>query len=215
MLEALGVDLEMSDDDLKRSMGQLGISFLFAPSFHPSLKKMKEIRKKIEGPTVFNLLGPLLNPARPDYFMLGVAKREYLEFYARMFQKMKVKKALVFHGNGLDEISTLGVIEAMEVTPSEIRKITLDPEEYGFSLGKLSELVGGNPKENAERLVQALKGSRDTFSDTLVFNTGVALYITGKTKTIPEGIEKAREALNTKKALGLLEKWIKIAGGKQ
>lgn len=213
VLEALRIDLEMSEEDLKRSMKELGISFLFAPSFHPSLKKMKEIRRKIKGSTVFNLLGPLLNPAKPDYYMLGVANRDNLEFYAKMFQKMGVKKTLVFHGNGLDEISTLGVIEAREVTSTEIRKVTLDPEEFGFSLGTLSELKGGDPQENAERLLQALRGKRDTFSDTLVFNTGVALYITGKSNAIRHGVKMANEALRSNKAMRLLEEWIIISGG--
>ncbi|MCH9613821.1 MAG: Anthranilate phosphoribosyltransferase [Chlamydiia bacterium] len=169
-------------------------TFLFAPKFHPAMKEIAPVRKKLGIRTVFNLIGPLVNPTKPTYTLMGVATNDLLENMASVLQKFGTKRSLVFHGNGLDELSTLGPCDVIEVTKTEKKRYRIDPSEYGFKKGTIEELKGGDASLNIKLLKEALTGKEGAIFDTLVLNAGVAVYVYGKAASIEEGIALAKKA---------------------
>lgn len=192
LLESLGFDFE------KPTRGDF--TFLFAPKFHPAMQEIAPVRKKLGIRTVFNLIGPLVNPARPTYTLMGVATNDLLENISSVLLKLGTKRSLVFHGNGLDELSTLGPCDVIEVSKNEKKRYRIDPLELGFRKASLNELEGGEAKENISLLKAALHGKEGAIFDTLVLNAGVAVYIYGKASSIGEGIEMAKQAAKEGKA---------------
>ncbi len=208
LLEALGISMESSQEYLENCLERASIAFLFAPHFHPALKDLKDLRKSLKFPTVFNLLGPLLNPAKPQFALIGIADPHFLERIAEFIAKFGEKKrALVFHGSGLDELSSLGKASAYLIEDGKKTFLELDPLALGFTPCTLKELQGGDAKQNALLLQEAFAGKQGAISDALIFNAGAALWIFGKESSLLEGIETARSCLKKGKALDTLEKW--------
>jgi len=206
VLEMLGISLE---EDPLESLKNVGITFLFAPKYHPAMKEIAPVRKALGVRTVFNLIGPLLNPTKPDHLLLGVAHEYLMEVFADVVEKLKIKRCLIIHGNGMDELTPIGPCTIIEVTPKEKLRFTLDPKDLGFKRCTLVDLQGGSKEENATLLTAALKGQEGPIADSLILNAGVALYAYGMAGTIEEGIIIARETLKKGKALELLKKWRK------
>ncbi|MCB1106558.1 MAG: anthranilate phosphoribosyltransferase [Chlamydiia bacterium] len=207
VLEALGISL---DQDPLKSLEKVGICFLYAPLFHPAMKVVAPIRKALGIRTVFNLIGPLLNPARPDFLFLGVAKMELLDLFATAQQKLGGKKSLIVHGNGMDELTPIGPCHLIEVTKEGKKAVTFDPKEYGFSRCTASDLKGGTKEENSRLLIETFKGKKGPIGDTLILNAGVALYLSEHVLSIQEGISLAQKTLEEGKAFDLLERWKKL-----
>jgi anthranilate phosphoribosyltransferase len=211
LLEALGLKINLSAEEVVRCIETLGIGFMYAPNFHPALKNLKELRRGLKLRTCFNFLGPVLNPASARYQMIGVAEESLLDLAASLLHRLQdIESAWVFYGQGLDEISTLGPIELRAVTPDGVQRFSLDPRELGLSYCSFEELRGGSPKENAERLLEVFAGKEDGLADTLALNAAVALLITKNCTDLKEGLQRAKKALKEKRPLELIEKWRRL-----
>lgn len=207
VLEALGVNIEMQPEAIVSCIKELGIGFLYAPKFHPAMKNLGLLRRELGVRTAFNIVYPLVNPARAQYQMVGVFHEKLLDLVALCLYKSGTRRALVFHGHGLDELSCIGPAKALEVTPEGINSFTLDPEAYGLPLCKKEELKGGSIEENAHILRDIFSGTTSAKSDTLIFNAGVAIYLYGKTASIEEGIALAKKRLEEGAPDELLKQW--------
>lgn len=212
VLEELGIDLEASPEQLTHYLQEVGIAFMFAPTYHPCLKKLASIRKGLKLPTVFNILGPLLNPAKAEYALIGVANESTLELMSQVIlQHGDKKRTFLFHGSGLDELTTLGKIIAYDIQNGQMNRLEIDPASLGFSSCSLEELQGGDAQLNASILKKAFAGQQGGVADALVFNAGAAVWIFGQALTLAEGIQVARKALKEGKALEVLEKWVVLS----
>lgn len=212
LLEALGIDLEGTPEQLMHYLKEIGIAFMFAPMYHPSLKKLAAIRKGIELPTVFNILGPLLNPAKAEYALIGVANESTLEIMSQVILELGNKKrVLLFHGSGLDELTTLGKVIAYDIKECQMNRLEIDPASLGFSICSLKELQGGDAQLNASILKNVFAGQQSAVADALIFNAGAAVWIFGRAPTLGEGIQVARKVLKEGKALEVLEKWVVLS----
>lgn len=212
VLEALGIDLEAPPEQLTHYLQEVGIAFMFAPAYHPSLKKLAPIRKGLKLPTVFNILGPLLNPAKADYALIGVANESTLELMSHVILQLGNKKrTFIFHGNGLDELTTLGKILAYDIQNGQRTRLEIDPTSLGFSPCSLEELQGGDAQLNASILKKVFAGHQCPVADALIFNAGAAIWIFDKTTTLEEGIQVARKAHKEGKALEVLNKWVTLS----
>lgn len=194
-LEACGVNLNLSPDAIIDCLTHCNIAFCFAPKFHPLMLKIKELRKRLAIPTVFNIMGPLLNPAKPQYGIFGVYSPELLPLYADVLLQQKVKHAMVVHGNGLDELNCLGLVDVIEIKNNKAQSLQLDPKTYGLSYCTLQDLQGGDPEENKKILIETLQGEHNGIKETIAFNAGVALYLSGIVDTIEAGLEHALVSL--------------------
>ncbi|MEM9480568.1 MAG: anthranilate phosphoribosyltransferase [Verrucomicrobiota bacterium] len=213
VLEALGVKIDLAPDRAAACLDECGTVFLFAPIYHPAFKAVAPVRQLLakEGVrTMFNLLGPLLNPARPDYQLVGVFGKEWTGPFADILGRVGRKRAWAVHGEvgdgrGMDEVSTLG----MTYGADSIDGITLaiDPKELGIEKPNLEELVGGEAEENAEILTAILDGTdRGPKRDMVVLNTAAAFMVTGLSGDPASGIERAKESIDSGAALDSLRK---------
>ncbi|MDE3047886.1 MAG: anthranilate phosphoribosyltransferase, partial [Verrucomicrobiota bacterium] len=186
VLEALGYDIHA---DPLESLRKTNFAFCFAPDYHPAMAKVRPVRKALKTATLFNLIGPLLNPAGTDHLLLGVHKPEFVEKMARVLHALGTKRSLVFSGcGGIDELSCIGKTEALLVTPQGIEPITIDPEALGLKRCTLEELKGGDATINAS----VLKKAPRAVLDTLILNAGAALFVYGLAKTLQEGVHIAK-----------------------
>lgn len=212
VLEELGVNLETSPEQLRCHLQEVGIGFMFAPIYHPSLKKIASIRKGLQLPTVFNILGPLLNPASAEYMLIGVPNESTLELMSQaVLQLRNMKRTFIFHGSGLDELTPLGKVIAYDIEDGKIDRLEINPASLGFPPCSLEELQGGDAKLNASILKRVFAGQQGAVANAFIFNAGVAIWIFGKVKTLQEGIQVARQTHKEGKALEILEKWIVLS----
>lgn len=207
VLEALGIAIEMSAEEVARCVREIGIGFMFAPHFHPAMKRVKEVRAGLKVRTLFNLIGPLLNPAKAAHLMVGVSQIEMLEPIAQLLLRQKRGRSWVFHGTGLDELSCLGPATVLEVSASGIKKRCIDPLEFGLPRCTLDDLRGKDATYNAEILKRVFSGERSAVADTIAFNAACALYLFGSTSSIQEGLMRVQNSLKEQKPIQLLQAW--------
>jgi anthranilate phosphoribosyltransferase len=208
VLEALGIEVEMPPHQLNNCIEEVNIAFMFAPFYHPVLQKLKAIRTELNIPTIFNLLGPLLNPAQTPYALIGTATPEALELIAHaLCSQGNKKRALVFCGNGLDELSPIGKTVVYDIRDKKIETFEIDPHSLGMALCSRKDLQGGDPSTNATLLEEVFAGRTGPIADALILNAGTALFAYGHSPSILDGVNTARSALRQKKALDVLEKW--------
>lgn len=206
VLEALGINLKLSPAAAAGAIEKTGIGFLFAPVFHAAMKHAVRARKEVGIRTVFNLLGPLANPAGAKYQLMGVYKPELTEPLGRVLKKLGVSAALVVHGSGgLDEASTLGETRITEVKNNRVKTYEITPEMFDLDRVSITDLCGGDCSSNADLALQVLEGKPGPKQDIVVLNAAAALYIAGRVKSIAEGISPAREAIDSGKALQKLK----------
>lgn len=220
LLEALGFNLNMSPEAVEKSIEEVGIGFMFAPVFHPTMKHVVEPRREIGIRTVFNILGPLTNPAGANAQLLGVCDRALLKPVANVLRKLGVESAMVVHGSeGLDEISVTGKTKVLLVSDERIRVKYIDPEDLGFKKADI-KLVEVSSKEESVKV--ALKILRDcvendpgltTKRDMALLNAAAAILLGGKAKSLSDAIEIARESLESGAAYRKLRELIKYSGG--
>lgn len=207
VLESLGVKLNLTPARAAACMNETGIAFLFAQSFHKAMRFVGPARREIGVRTVFNILGPLANPALSDYILLGVYDEKLLEIMAKVLMNLGIKGAMIVYGGGLDEISVSSVTTVCELRDRRLIKYDLNPEDYGIKLSPKSEVVGGTPDENAQITMNILKGTeRGAKRDIVVLNAGCAIYCTGAAYSIEEGIKMAKDSIDSGKALAKFEK---------
>ena len=209
-LEALGVNIDLSPEKCRELLQQINICFMFAQKYHTSMKYVGAIRRELGFKTVFNILGPLTNPARPSYFLLGVYDEALLEPLAQVLSDLGVKRGLVVCGRDiLDEISLSSVTAACDFKDGWFRKFIINPEELGFKLCSKSDIVGGTPAENAELTRKILRGElKDAKRDIVLLNSGAGFYASNNVNSISEGIAKARELIDSGAAYAKLEEFI-------
>ncbi|ADG12959.1 anthranilate phosphoribosyltransferase [Methanocaldococcus infernus ME] len=211
VLEELGVNLEVPPERVKESIEKINIGFLFAPLYHKAMKYAMPVRRELGIRTVFNILGPLTNPANANYQLLGVFKEELTEKLAKVLKNLGVRGALVVHGNGMDEITTIGKTKISEYKDGRFRTYYIEPEDYGIKRANLEDIRGGDAKENAKIIRDILEGEEvGAKRDIVVLNSAFSLYITEEAKNVEEGIKKANKAIDSGKALEQLEKLIEF-----
>jgi anthranilate phosphoribosyltransferase len=208
VLEQLGVELSIPNQLAEELLEEIGIVFLFAPHVHPRLKRVMKVRRELQIPTVFNFIGPLTNPVDLDSQLLGINRRDYLEVFAEVLNKLGRKRALVLNGAGqLDEASLEGENHLIFLQDGVLNKMTLHPEEVGLPCFPNSAIKGGDSNRNSEILLQVLKGEKGVFRDTVLLNAGLAIFTAGKSNSITSGINKAKESIDSGAAY---EKLVKL-----
>lgn len=212
-LEALGVNIQQDPRKCVELLEQAGICFLFAQKYHTAMKYVGSIRRELGFRTVFNILGPLTNPARPSYYVLGVYDEYLAEPIAKVLDKMGVQRAMVVYGQEkLDEISSCGPTTVCELKNGFYRTTVITPEEFGFARGRREELVGGDPAYNAQVTRDILSGKiTGTKRNAVVMNAGAGIYVAGKAESLAEGIRKAEALIDSKAALQVLEDLIRLS----
>src|SRR5262245_35665287 len=206
VMEALGVDIQMPVDRLRRAIKEVGIGFLFAPRFHTSMKHVVPARTQLKVRTVFNILGPLASPAAACFHVVGVASPEIMELMANALQGLGVKHAFVVHGaNGLDEVSISSRTYVVEILGAEIRQFMMTAEDFGIPSARIDAILGGHARENAKIVEDILRGERGPRRDVVLLNTAPALVAAGAVSTWKEGIRLAAESIDSGSALRKLE----------
>lgn len=211
-LEALGVNIDEDPDKCRELLEKVGICFFFAQKYHTSMKYVGAIRKELGFRTVFNILGPLTNPAHPKRQLLGVYDEYLIEPLAKVLMELGVKRGMVVYGmDKLDEISLSAPTKVCEIKDGALHTYEIKPEDFGLSRYKKEDLAGGDPKENAAITLSILEGEKGAKRDAVLLNAGAALYIGEKAKSMQEGINLAARLIDSKKALKVLEDFIKVS----
>lgn len=205
VLEALGVELSSNAQQTTEFLADNQIAFLFAPHVHPAMKQMMSVRKGLAVPTIFNLIGPLTNPVQLKTQLLGVYRRDLLTTMAESLQLLGRERALVVNGAGfLDEASLAGENHCVLLENGKIHSFTVHPEEVGLPVVANDQLMGGDAKRNAEILLSVLKGDQGVYRDIVLLNAGLGIFANGRVTTIKEGIELAKESIDSGAALNRL-----------
>lgn len=210
-LEALGVNLCQDPERVLAELGGCGIAFLFAQSYHTAMGYVGPIRRELGFRTVFNILGPLTNPARPTYFLLGVYDEYLVEPVAKVLAKLGVRRAYVVYGTDrMDEISLSAPTAVCELKEGYYRSFTLRPEDFGLKRCKKEDLLGGTPAKNAQVVRDILTGKLDgPKCDVALLNAGAALHVCGVADSVAEGIEVAREQIASGNAMRTLDAFVR------
>lgn len=211
-LEALGVNIDQSPRRCRELLEEVGMCFFFAQKYHTSMKYVGAIRKELGFRTVFNILGPLTNPASPTMQLLGVYDEYLVEPLAHVLMSLGVKQGMVVYGmDKLDEISLSAPTKVCEFRDGWYKTYTIQPEEFGLIRCAKADLVGGDPAENAAITRNILSGEKGPKRDAVLLNAGAALYIGGKAATLAQGITLAAEIIDSGKALETLEQFIAVS----
>ena len=205
VLEALNIPLDLDVDRAVTQFQNSGFTFLFAPAYHPAVAHVMPVRKALKVPTLFNTLGPLLSPARPEFQMMGIARPEIGETIARVFRELGRKRALVVHGSGTDEVAVHGPTTIWELRDGEIAQYELTPEDFGVTRHELAALEGGDGTANAAAIRAIFEGTApQAHHDAVAVNAGAMLYVIGKADSIAEGTALATQIIND----GTAKRWL-------
>ena len=212
VLAELGVNIDPGPEKVAQCIEQAHIGFMFAPKFHPAMKHVQPIRQSLDFRTAFNILGPLANPADAAAQVMGVPDEALMHRIAEALNMLGVKRAMVVHSAGLDEISTMAKTEILHLNNGRMSKETLDPTEYGIALTDFDKLKGGDAKTNAEIIRGVLSGTeKRPRKDIVVLNAAAAIIVAGLADNFQTAIELADEALTKHKAMAALEKLIEVS----
>jgi anthranilate phosphoribosyltransferase len=207
VLQALGVQVQMSPVTAARCLEEAGIAFLFAPTFHPAMRHAAEARRDLGVRTAFNLLGPLTNPARPTRQIVGVPRPELTELIARTLLALGAERAWVVHGaDGLDELSTTGHTKVSEVREGTVRTFYVHPADYGLPKAPVGALTGGDAGRNAALVEQVLAGAPGPPRDVVLLNAGAALMLAGVAESVQAGVARAAAAVDSGAARATLDR---------
>ena len=211
VLGALGVKVDAPKERVEQCIAEIGIGFLFAPLLHEAMKYAVQPRREIGIRTIFNILGPLTNPAMATHQLIGIYSSEMVEMIARVLRNLGSARAMVVHGlEGLDEISLCGPTKIAELRDGEVKEYVIEPEQFSVKRCRLEELHGGNPQESAVILRAVLDGKKGPPRDVVVLNGGAALYISGNAATIPDGMKLAAESIDSGNARKKLAQLIEL-----
>ena len=211
--EALGANIVQDPDKALQMLQDVGMCFLFAQKYHAAMKYVGPIRKELGFRTVFNILGPLTNPANPEYFLLGVYDEYLVEPVAKVLDKLGVQNALVVYGQDkLDEISASAPTVICELRNGYYRTTEIKPEDFGLKRGRKEDIVGGTPEENAQLTRDILSGKEQgTKRNIVLLNAGAAIYVGGGAASIADGVAKAAELIDNGAAYSKMEQYIKAS----
>lgn len=212
VLEHLGVSLNLAKDHVEELLAENNIAFLFAPHVHQGMKRFAKVRKDLGIPTIFNLIGPLTNPVNLDTQLLGVYRRDMLPMLAQTLHQLGRKRALVINGAGfMDEASLAGENHITLLEEGKITSFTLHPSEVNLPVYKNEQIRGGDAKDNAEILLNVLRGEPGAYLDTVLLNAGLGLYANGVASSIQEGIEQAKVSIDSGAALSKLQRLVEFS----
>lgn len=212
VLSELGVNISSSPEEVEKAIETVGLGFMLAPLFHPSMKRVAQVRRELGMRTVFNILGPLTNPAGAKSQLLGVYDPRLCEKLAMVLKSLDSERALVVHGQGLDEITNTGETFISELMNGSVKNYLLHPKDFGYPLANLKDITGGTPYENATILIGVLQGERSPSRDIIAMNSGAALYLAGKSSDILGGVRLAEEALDSGAAMETLKRMVQFNG---
>lgn len=211
VLDELGISLQATPEQMETSLNEAGIAFLFAPALHPAMKHAIGPRKELGVRTLFNILGPICNPASAKYGVIGVFSAKLAAELAEALSKLDMKHLFVVHGDdGLDEITTTTTTQVWEVKDGAVNHFVLNPEELGVPLAKTEDLVGGEPAENADIIRALFAGEKGPKRDILLLNSAAALVTAGKASDLKEGLTVAAESIDSGAAAAKLEQLSKL-----
>ncbi len=211
-LEVLGLDMEAAGRTAEKSLSELGICFLFAKNHHPAMGRIQPIRQQLGVRTIFNLMGPLSNPAGVKRQLIGIARPAYVPIYAAAKAKLGTERTFIASGDeGLDELSLAGGNELADVTGNEFEMRRVNPVQANLPHAPVEAIRGGDPSHNAKALETLLLGAPGPYRDAVLFNAAATLIVAGKTKDWTTGTEMAGEAIDSGAARQLLADWIAIA----
>jgi anthranilate phosphoribosyltransferase len=218
VLEALGMKIELDATQVGECLEKVGIGFMFAPLFHPAMKFAANSRREIGIRTIFNILGPLTNPALAQSMVLGVPSEELGEKLVRVLSRLGLERAIVAHGlNGMDELTVASKSKVWELNNGKIADDYVSPEDFGLATAGVETLAGGTAKENAQILRSVLQGEKGPRRDAVLMNAAAAIVVGGGTKypsglpALKEGVEMASKAIDSGRALDKLERLVKLS----
>jgi anthranilate phosphoribosyltransferase len=212
VLTALGVNIDLAPDKIAHCISEAGIGFMFAPAHHPAMKNVGSTRVELGTRTIFNLLGPLSNPAGVRRQMVGVFSRQWTEPLAQVLKNLGCDRAWVVHGSdGLDEITTCGPTSVTALEDGKIRSFEIAPEDVGLARAKVEQLRGGDAAANAQAVEDVLEGKPSPFRDVALFNAAAALVVAGKAADLKQGLQLATKSLDSGEAEGRLDRLIVVS----
>lgn len=198
LLEELGISTQLSVAELPALVEQTGIAFLFAPAIHPALGGLRQVRKDIGTPTIFNLVGPLANPLPVAIQISGVYRPDMMEPMADALIRLGRKKGAIVHGaGGLDELSLVGTNQLIVFDEKGKRNMTVHPHEVGLDTAPVEAILGGDSKRNAEIFEQVISGIPSAYLDTVALNAGAGLYVSGRAESIAQGVQQAKQSIHS------------------
>ncbi|MEN3930810.1 anthranilate phosphoribosyltransferase [Microvirga sp. W0021] len=212
VLSSLGIELGLTPAGIEKCLKEAGLCFMFAQTHHASMRHVASARVELGTRTLFNLLGPLANPAGVKYNLIGVPAEMWLEPLAKVLRDLGSERVWMVHGSdGLDEMTTTGPTHVVAVENGELRRFSVTPEEVGLKRAEPADLKGGDPDYNAKALRAVLDGAQNPYRDVAVLNAAGALVVAGKAATLQEGVKMAQESLDSGKALMALERLISVS----
>ena len=210
-LSASGVNVMVGKEIVEKALAEAGIGFMMAPMHHPAIKHVMPARQELGTRTIFNILGPLTNPAGVKYQLTGAFSKELLEPMANTLKSLGSKKAWLVHGSdGTDEITITGLTSVVKLEEGEISKSEIHPEEANLKVHPLEDILGGSPSENSKAFMDLLNGKSGAYRDAVLLNSAAALVVAEKSHDLASGVEIAREAIDSGKAKSTLDRLIKI-----
>jgi len=210
VLEALGIRITLLPDEVAECLEKVGLAFMFAPVFHPAMKHAGSPRKEIGIRTVFNLLGPLCNPAGASAQVIGVPNKELVLKMAAVLRALGGTHALIVHGDGLDELTVTGSTFVCELIGDALNRYSVVPEDFGLTRYPKDLIKGGDAQWNAAAMLRMLQGETGAFRDAAALNAAAALLAADKVKNLGEGVARAIDAIDSGKALAKLEKFVEV-----
>ncbi|TNE41943.1 MAG: anthranilate phosphoribosyltransferase [Alphaproteobacteria bacterium] len=211
-LEELGVNINTSPEKITECIEKAGMGFMMAPNHHAAMKHVAPIRVELGTRTIFNLLGPLSNPAGTKRQLIGVFSRQWVEPFAEVLRDLGSEKVWIVHGDdGLDEITTTGTTYVAELDRGQIRTFTITPEEVGLARARPEDLKGGDPKLNAEKIRTLLAGEKGPYRDIVLLNSAAALVVAGKAQDLKEGLALSAAAIDEGRAAHVLETLVHVS----
>ncbi len=212
VLKTLGVNVDAEPEVMERCIRELNIAFLLAPKYHPAVRHVSPVRQELGFRTIFNLLGPISNPANLTYQLMGVYDKKWLEPLAHALKEIGLKRAWIVHGNdGLDELTLSGASTVAELKDGSVRLFEVTPEEAGLQGASLDELRGGDAEHNAQALKSAISGMESAYRRSVLLNAAGALVVAEKVQTLKDGVAMAAQAIDSGKAHQVLMKFVDMS----
>lgn len=215
VLESLGAKIELGPEKAREVFEKTGVTFLFAPVYHPAMKSVAHVRKELGIRTVFNLAGPVVNPSFPEYRILGVSSKEHVRKIAEVLRKMGVKRAFVYSSeNGIDEIALDSRVYVLKVEGGSIEELYIDHSDFGLERTDHSEVRVSGPEESARAIVSVFKGEKSAFYNYVVASAAAGIYVSGRSSSLRDAAELAERAITSGKAYEVLARFVEETGGK-
>ena len=211
VLEKLGVNLECEPNKIAQCINECGIGFMFAPMHHSAMKHVGPARVELATRTIFNLLGPLSNPAKVKNYMIGVFAKQWVEPIANVLKELGAKNAFVVHGDGLDEISISGETKIAQLKDGKIKTFNINPKDAGLPIHKINDIKGGDANTNANALKKLLEGEKSAYRDIVLLNAAAGLVVAEKANDLTKGVEIAKQSIDGGYAKMKLEKLVDVS----